>query len=75
MKWSKISTKFNVANVEKVDGEDGTRVYFQAVTEGDDLKEFWTSTPSGSIEMQLVRDDVADGFKIGDTYTVEFSRD
>lgn len=45
---------------------------FQAVTSGsDENKSFYASTPSGSIELQAVRDDL---FEIGQEYYLDFSQ-
>lgn len=44
---------------------------FQAVTNNsDENKSFYASTPSGSIELQAVRDDL---FEIGKEYYLDFS--
>lgn len=77
-----VRAKFHCTSVTKTMGgmynSDGKYVNgvvhnykFQAVTNGsDENKSFYASTPSGSIELSAVRDDL---FEIGQEYYLDFS--
>lgn len=52
----------------------GNQVFFYPVTDGtEEDKAFWKSTPSGKIEIMVVKDEPIAGMKIGKKYYVTFS--
>jgi hypothetical protein len=72
MRWTKISAKFQVDSVKHT--KHGSTVEMSPVTAGEADRSFWESTPSGKLEMEIVRRDVAAGFRPGDVYLLHFER-
>lgn len=59
---------------EKAEFTGGYRLRFRAVHSGSPENErFFHYTPNGSLEMQVVKQEVADQFKVGQEYYLDLS--
>jgi hypothetical protein len=69
---SGVRAKFYVIEVGRTIG--GGKVVLQAVSRGQDNKEWAAATPNGRVEMSIKNDLALDFFDVGDEYYLDFSK-